>query len=89
MSALSNENVAAFMSVFSQLPKSYGKSILDNSRSLAEILARAEKLPTHLVGLEGATKDRHTSHLRAILGYAVARGYVAADPNDLILPSKR
>ncbi len=65
------------------LPKSYGRSCKDAAKSMAQLLAEASSLPAEGCGLDGATVNRHLTHLGNLLTYAAGRGLQPAEPISL------
>ncbi|HEV2560240.1 MAG TPA: site-specific integrase [Microvirga sp.] len=74
-----------------RLPKNYGKSAKDSHRTLDEIIAAArERDDEQELGLEGATLNRHLTHLGNILTYAASRGIKPAETiNFTVLRAKK
>ncbi|KGF68103.1 hypothetical protein LL06_18430 [Hoeflea sp. BAL378] len=69
------KHLAQFRDILLKFPKNYGKSPRDHVISVADILARAEKLPKAEVGLTKATINRHMNNMANIAGMCEAYGY--------------
>jgi hypothetical protein len=88
--AMTQNHIGDYFDLLVKLPKSYGKSPADESRSVAELIQRGEDavarsgLPRHdVIGLDPPTVNRHVTQLGAILKYARVRGYTIGDPSTL------
>ena len=66
--------LGAYRLLLEDLPKNWGKSPADAARSIDEIVARAQDLEEHEVGLMGSTIDRHMTQLSNIIAYVAAQG---------------
>jgi integrase len=77
------EHFEHFNDVLKSMPKNYGKSSKQKSISLVQILKNAKDLPDEKKGLCPGTKNRHFSHLRALLNTAYAAVHPNCDPKQL------
>jgi integrase len=85
LARLKQADIAAYVDTLLALPKSYGKSSRDASRSLKELLAAAMKLPEAQRGLEGPTINRHLTHLGNLIDFAAGRGIRPSEALSLTL----
>jgi len=72
-----------FRYLLDKLPKNYGKSIHDGTRSLSEILERTESLPADQIGMSPVTVDRYMTQLATIVKALKGSGYAIGDETTL------
>ncbi len=68
-------HIGKYFSTLAVLPKNYGKSSKDESRSIEEILARSDSLDDEEIGLEAGTVNRHQTQLSNILDHLKGNGF--------------
>ena len=71
---LEQKHMKFFMDVLDGIPKSYGKSSADTTRSLEEILARGKCLPPEKVGLAPRTQNGHLDRISLMMRLARSEG---------------
>lgn len=80
---LTQRDLATFRDVLLELPKSYGKSAKDVSKSLAQLIAEGRGRPESERGAEPATINRHLTHLGSLIQFASGYGLHPAQPITL------
>ena len=68
-------HIGKYFSTLAAMPKNYGKSSKDESRSIEEILARSDSLDDEEIGLEAGTVNRHQTQLGNILDHLKGNGF--------------
>jgi integrase len=76
---LEQRHMKYFMNVLDGIPKSYGKSSADATRSIEEILARGEDLPPEKVGLAPRTQNGHLDRISLMVRLARSEGLRVPD----------
>ena len=62
-----------------EFPKAYGRSSNDAKKPIRQLLAEAAELAPEKRGLEGATVNRHLTHLGNLIEFADGRGFRPAE----------
>lgn len=75
ISAIKQMHLSYFKDILEQLPTSYGKSLNDATRTIDEILQRAEDLPDDKVGLSARTINGHLDRLSLLIRTAKSEGH--------------
>ena len=78
-SLMGQHHIGAFRSLLDDLPKNWGKSPADATRTIDEIKARAQDLDDDQVGLAPGTIDRQLTQLSNILKHLAGNGIVVGD----------
>ena len=71
---LEQKHMKYFMDVLDGIPKSYGKSSADATRSIEKILKRGEDLPVEKVGLAPRTQNGHLDRISLMMRLARSEG---------------
>jgi integrase len=83
LTALRQDDINHYFEILAVLPKNHGKSPADRSRSLDEILERAEALASDQIGLSANTVNRNITVLTDFLKFCRKRGIYPGEPFEL------
>jgi integrase len=89
--ALAQEDFAAYRDLLAQLPKFYGKSGKDKTRSLAELRDIGRAKPKDLRGVKVPTVNKHVTALSVLVDHMRDTGKPLSptiDPSRLRMPNK-
>ena len=80
LASLAQEDLAAFVDFLAnKIYKHYGKSLRDEDRTIAELLAIAATMPTSLHGVAGVTLNRHLGYIAQLFDHAPGQGISIAE----------